>query len=132
MNIKQNISKLDSWLQKLDRKFNFYFVGQDKVPPIKELDQFKLRVVQLTREKERSTSATLRFYMETFLQKFTSYREKWERGLRDIEEGRLTCGADFFKGRKFARKEMEKMKGQKPMNSDSLEVENDILKDSDQ
>jgi len=125
MNIKQNISKLDSLLQKLERKFNFYFVGQLKAPPVKEFDQLKRRVEQLTREKDRSTSSSLRFYMETFLQKFTSYRAKWEQGLRDIEEGRLICGPDFFKGRKFARKEMEKVKGQEPADMDSPETEKD-------
>jgi hypothetical protein len=126
MDIKQKISDLESRLQRLDRKFNFYFVGQDKVPPVKDFDLLKHRVAQLTREKERSTSSSLRFYMETFLQKFISYRVKWERGLRDIEEGRLTCGADFFKGRKFARIEMEKIKGQEPMDEVSQETEKDI------
>lgn len=127
MDIKQNISTLDSRLQKLDRKFNLYFIGQDRVPPVKDFDQLKHRVVVLTREKERSTSASLRFYMETFLQKFISYRVKWERGLRDIEEGRLKCGADFFKGRKFARKEVEGIKDQKPTDTGSLESEKDII-----
>ena len=73
-----------------------------------------------------SSLTSLLFYIETFLQKFISYRVKWERGLRDIEEGRLTCGADFFKGRKFARIEMEKIKGQKSMDVVSQETEKDI------
>jgi hypothetical protein len=106
MDIKQNISELDSRLKKLDRKFNLYFVGQDRVPPVKDFDQLKRKVAQLTLEKDRSTSASLRFYMETFLQKFISHRVKWERGLRDVEEGRLKCGADFFKGRKFSPKKV--------------------------
>ena len=127
MDIKQNISKLESRLQKLDRKFNFYFVGQDNVSPVKDFDQLKRKVALLTREKDISTSSSLRFYMETFLQKFISYRVKWERGLRDIEEGRLKCGADFFKGRKFVRKEVKKIKGQELMDTDSPEAENDIL-----
>ena len=127
MDIKQNISKLDSRLQKLDIKFNFYFVGQDKVPPVKDFDLLKHMVAQLTREKERSTSSSLRFYMETFLQKFISYRVKWERGLRDIEEGRLTCGADFFKGLKFVRKEAKSINAQKSVGTGSQETENDIM-----
>jgi len=127
MDTKKNISILDGQLQKLDRKFNFYFIGQDRVPPVKDFDQLKSKVTLLTREKERSTSSSLRFYMETFLQKFISYRVKWERGLRDIEEGRLTCGADFFKGRKFVRKEIGKIKGQELMDMDSPETENDTM-----
>jgi hypothetical protein len=127
MDIKQKISDLESRLQRLDRKFNFYFVGQDKVPPVKEFDQLKREVTLITREKDMSASSSLRFYIETFLQKFISYRVKWERGFRDIEEGRLTCGADFFKGRKFALKEMEKIKEQAPMDTDSLETENDTM-----
>jgi len=122
MDIKQKVSKLDSRLQKLDRKFNFYFIGQDSVPPVKDFDQLKRKVALLTREKERSTSASLRFYMETFLQKFISYRVKWERGLRDIEEGRLSRGADFFKGRKFARTKVESINVKKPMDTGSQET----------
>jgi len=58
------------------------FIGQDRVPPIKDFDLFKNEVRLLTRERERSTSTGLRFYVETFLQKFISYRTKWDRGLR--------------------------------------------------
>ena len=97
MDIKQKISELESRLQRLDRKFNFYFVGQDRVPPVKAFDQLKREVTLITREKDRSASSSQRFYIETFLQKFISYRVKWEKGLRDIEEGRLSRGADFFK-----------------------------------
>jgi hypothetical protein len=60
------------------------------------------------------------------LQKFISYRVKWEKGLRDIEEGRLSRGADFFKGRKFTRAEVESIKAQKPRDAVFLETENNI------
>jgi len=131
MGINQKISEFEGRLQKLDRKFSFYFIGRDRVPPIKEFDQFKRDVILLTREKERSTSASLRFCVETFLQKFISYRTKWERGLRDIEEGRLSRGANFFKGKKFARPEVESLNAAKTMTSDSLEIENDISQATD-
>ena len=131
MDINQKTAELDGRLQKLDRKFNFYFIGNDRVPPIKDFDQFKREVRLLTREKERSSSAGLRFYVETFLQRFISYRTKWERGLRDIEEGRLSRGAGFFKGRKFARSEVESLDSKKPMTSGLLDIENDIRQATD-
>ncbi len=126
MDIKQKISELESGLQRLDRKFNFYFVGQDRVPPVKDFNQLKREVTLITRERDISTSSSLRFYIETFLQKFISYRVKWEKGLRDIEEGRLSRGADFFKGRKFTRAEVESINAQKPMDAVFLEIENNI------
>lgn len=126
MDIKQKISELEIRLQRLDRKFNFYFVGQDRVPPVKAFDQLKREVTLITREKDISASSSLRFYIETFLQKFISYRVKWEKGLRDIEEGRLSRGADFFKGRKFTRAEVKSSNAQKPMDVVFLETENNI------
>ena len=131
MDVNQKTADLESRLQKLDRKFNFYFIGQDRVPPIKDFDLFKNEVRLLTRERERSTSTGLRFYVETFLQKFISYRTKWDRGLRDIEEGRLSRSADFFKGKKFAREEVDSLDAPKTMTSVSLAVENDIMQATD-
>jgi len=32
------------------------------------------------------------------VQKFTTYRTKWEKGVRDIEEGRAAPGKNFFGG----------------------------------
>ena len=131
MDVNQKTADLESRLQKLDRKFNFYFIGQDRVPPIKDFDLFKNEVRLLTLERERSTSTGLRFYVETFLQKFISYRTKWDRGLRDIEEGRLPHGADFFKGKKFARVAVESFDALKTMATVSLAIENDIMQATD-
>ncbi len=131
MDVNQKTAELEGRLQKLDRKFNFYFIGQDRVPPIKDFDLFKREVRLLTRERERSTSAGLRFYVETFLQKFISYRTKWDRGLRDIEDGRLSRNADFFKGKKFAREELASLNAPKTRTPVSPDVENDIRQATD-
>lgn len=126
MDIKQKISELENLLQSLDRKFNFYFVGQDRVSPAKDFAQLKREVTRIIKERDKSSSSSLRFYIETFLQKFISYRVKWEKGLRDIEEGRVSRGSDFFKGRKFKRTEVSTINAQKPMDTVSLEIENNI------
>lgn len=131
MDIHQKVSELDNRLQTLDRKFSFYFNGQERVPPIKDLDQLKKETRLLTRERERSSSGSLRYYVETFLQKFISYRSKWEKGLRDIEEGRLARGADFFKGRRFTREAMSDTVTQNMPDPHALALESDITQAAD-
>jgi len=131
MNIHQKVSELEKQLLALDRRFNFYFNGQDRVPPIKDLDQLKRETRLLTRERERASSGSLRYYVETFLQKFISYRTKWEKGLRDIEEGRLIRGADFFKGRRFVRETIAMTTTQGIPDDDALAVESDINQAAD-
>ena len=90
--IRVTISELDALLQVLDRKFNMYVAGQEKVPPVRDYALFMQGLNKLATAKKTATSVSLRFYITSFQQRFISYRTKWERLLRDIEEGRLQRG----------------------------------------
>jgi hypothetical protein len=94
--IYKKIADFNERLQVLDRKFSLYFNGYEKVPPIKEFEQFKREVALFIRTKGNIMSVCGRFFVNSFQQRFVSYRTKWEKGLRDIEEGRAKPGYNFW------------------------------------
>ena len=94
--IHKKIAEFNERLQIMDRKFGLFFSGHEKVPPIKEFEQFKREVAALAIEKSNITSASVRFFVGTFQQRYVSYRTKWEKGLRNIEEGRAKPGPNFW------------------------------------
>ena len=96
---KEKVSKLNERLELLDRKFNLYFSGQDRIPPVQEFEKLKREILLLSRERDRVTSSGIRFYLNNFLQRFGSYRTKWEKTLKALEEGRVRPGTTFFSGR---------------------------------
>jgi hypothetical protein len=90
--IRKEISGLNDRLHQLDSKFNSYFSAKDKTPPIKELDQLKRDVNRTYRKKMVNPSVSYRFFIDTFYQRFVTYRIKWEKRLKDVEEGRAKRG----------------------------------------
>lgn len=98
MSLRKTVSRLISSIEQLDREFNFYFTGREKVPPLRELEKLKREVNLLMRSGEESKNSAEKYMVMSFIQKFTTYRTKWERGVRDIEEGRAVPGRNFFGG----------------------------------
>lgn len=98
MTLRKTVSRLIVSIEHLDRDFNFYFTGREKLPPIKTLEKLKREVNILMRSGESSKNSAEKYLVQSFVEKFTSYRTKWERGVRDIEEGRLAPGKNFFGG----------------------------------
>ncbi len=94
-NIRQKIAELNGRLLELDTKFNLYFSGIEKLPPVKEFDQLKREVSSSVKAKSILMSVSMLFFANSFHQRFSSYRAKWEKKLRDIEEGRTKPGKRF-------------------------------------
>lgn len=98
MNLRKTVSRLITSVEHLDRDFNFYFTGRERVPPLKALERLKREVNLLMRSGEDSKNSADRYMVMSFIQKFTTYRTKWEKGVKDIEEGRAVPGRNFFGG----------------------------------
>jgi hypothetical protein len=98
MTLRKTVSRLITSVEHLDRDFNFYFTGREKLPPLKNLEKLKREVNMLMKSAEGSKNSAEKYLVLSFVQKFTTYRTKWERGVRDIEEGRLAPGRNFFGG----------------------------------
>jgi len=94
VDLKIKISALNEEIALVDNKFHLYFLGEERIPPVKEFARLKQQVSILQNEKSSSVSG--QFLASSFFSRFASYRNKWERLLRDIEEGRKKPSRNFF------------------------------------
>jgi len=94
MNVKIKIAALNEEIALIDNKFHLYFLGEEKTPPTKEFARLKQQVNML--QKEKASSVSNKFLASNFFSRFASYRNKWERLLRDVEEGRKKPSRHFF------------------------------------
>ena len=78
--IDQQLSRLEDDIRKLKIDFDIYFNGAAKRPPFEaraRLDSYIKRLAD-----NRSLSYAQRYYFNTLVSRFTSYRELWRRTLR--------------------------------------------------
>jgi hypothetical protein len=101
--INDTLSKLNKYILQLERNFFLYFVGKEKSAPTKEFELLKQEILILSKARDPQSTST-QFLVNSFIQRFTTYRTKWERSLRDIEEGRKRRSIEFFG--KYTAKQM--------------------------
>jgi hypothetical protein len=78
--IDQQLSRLEDDIRKLKIDFDIYFNGTAKRPPLEaraRLDSYIKRVAD-----NRSLTYAQRYYFNTLVARFTSYRELWRRSLK--------------------------------------------------
>ena len=78
--IDQQLSRLEDDIRKLKIDFDIYFSGSTKRPPLEaraRLDSYIKRIAD-----NRSLSYAQRYYFNTLVARFTSYRELWRRNLK--------------------------------------------------
>ena len=98
MQVSEFVSTLVTQIEKLDHDFNLYFTAQEKRPPLQALENMKKEVARLMRTAATSKSLVEQNLATQLVNRFTTYRQKWERCVRDIEEGRAKPGMKFFGG----------------------------------
>lgn len=98
MPISETVSALITKIEKLDHDFNMYFTAQEKRPPLQALENMKKEISVLMRTAAISQNLIEQNLASQLVNRFTSYRQKWERCVRDIEEGRAKPGCKFFGG----------------------------------
>lgn len=98
MHIGEFVSALATKIEKLDQDFNLYFTAQEKRPPLQSLENMKREVNLLMKGAADSQNLVERNLASQLVNRFTTYRMKWERCVRDIEEGRAKPGCKFFGG----------------------------------
>ncbi len=85
MNVTAKIIQLENDLQHLIKRWDRFFVGDLKVPPIQEKDLLGRRLRLIADQQPRRSADVFRL---TQLQhRFMAYRTNWERMLREREEG---------------------------------------------
>lgn len=78
--IDQQLTRLEDDIRKLKIDFDIYFNGSTKRPPLEaraRLDSYIKRLAD-----NRNLSFAQRYYFNTLVARFTSYRELWRRTLR--------------------------------------------------
>src|SRR5438105_2740505 len=79
-NIDQQLARMEDDIRKLKIDFDIYFNGATKRPPLEaraRLDSYIKRIAD-----NRNLSYAQRYYFNTLVSRFTSYRELWRRTLR--------------------------------------------------
>src|SRR5438045_6759445 len=78
--IDQQLSRLEDDIRKLKIDFDIFFNGASKRPPLEaraRLDSYIKRVAD-----NRNLTYAQRYYFNTLVARFTSYRELWRRTLK--------------------------------------------------
>src|SRR4051794_26291948 len=78
--VDQQLSRLEDDIRKLKIDFDIFFNGASKRPPLEaraRLDAYIKRVAD-----NRSLTYAQRYYFNTLVARFTSYRELWRRTLK--------------------------------------------------
>ena len=89
MAIKQDdeLDKLEEDIRKLKNKYDQFFSGIVKMPPMTDRRQLEGMIHELNKQKIRDNTKRFRFNQLTT--RFNQYREMWGRRMREREEGPL-------------------------------------------
>ena len=87
MAIKQDdeLDKLEEDIRRLKSKYDQFFMGIMKVPPMPERRNLEIFLFELGKQKMRDNGRRFRF--NSPLTRYNQYREMWARKMREREEG---------------------------------------------
>jgi len=87
--IKQDdeLEKLEEDIRKLKNKYDQFFTGITKMPPVQDRRNIEVYIYELGKQKMRDN--TRRFRFNTLLTRYNQFREMWARKTREREEGPL-------------------------------------------
>lgn len=78
--IDQQLSRLEDDIRKLKIDFDIYFNGGTKRPPLESRARLDANVKRVA--DNRNLSYAQRYYFNSLVARFTSYRELWRRTLK--------------------------------------------------
>jgi hypothetical protein len=87
--IKQDdeLDKLEEDIRRVKNKYDQFFAGIQKVPPLQERRNIEIYIYELGKQKMRENAR--RFRYNQLLSRYNQYRELWGRKIREREEGPL-------------------------------------------
>lgn len=81
----QRCNELESELAELRAAYEQYFMGNERLPPLKKHDGFKKQFMKLKSSHVRQTAA--KFRIESIGQKMLTFERLWDRTIQQIEAG---------------------------------------------
>jgi len=95
------LEKLEEDIRRLKNKYDQFFAGIQKAPPLHERRSIDVFIHELSKQKVRDN--TRRFRLNTLMSRYNQFREMWGRRMREREEGPLE-----FKRRQAAMTDEER------------------------
>lgn len=81
----QRCNELEAELAELRALYESYFMGNERIPPLKQHDAFKKAYLKLKGASVRQTA--VKFRVESIGQKLLTFERLWDRTLKEIEAG---------------------------------------------
>ncbi len=81
----QELNELEAELAELRAAYEQYFLGNERLPPLKKHDAFKKQYLRMKGSSVRQTA--VKFRLESIGQKLLTFERLWERTLKEIENG---------------------------------------------
>ncbi len=96
----QECHELEEELATLKVSYEQYFLGNERLPPVRAHEDFKKRLNRLKTGLVRNTA--VKFRISSIYNKFLTYERMWQRTLQEIEAG--TYKRDLFKAKRRLQK----------------------------
>ncbi len=100
----QRCNELESELAELRAAYDQYFMGNERLPPLKKHEGFKKQYMKLKSSMVRQTAA--KFRIESIGQKMLTFERLWERTIQQIEAG--TYKRDLMRLKRHQKKDTKK------------------------
>jgi len=94
--LAEEVDLLEAQINVLRARYEQFFLGMDKRPPVQEHDQFKRRMLPLRQPVVRNSA--LGFRIQSLQEKVAIYERMWSRTMQEMENG--TYRRDLYKARR--------------------------------
>src|SRR5437588_63237 len=84
---EEEVDKLEEDIRRVKNKYDQFFAGIQKIPPLQERRNIEIYIYELGKQKMRENARRFRF--NQLLSRYNQYRELWGRKIREREEGPL-------------------------------------------
>lgn len=91
LTIDEQLGRLEEDIRRLKIEFDIYFNGASKRPPYDTKSRVETIIKRVA--DDRTLSFAQRYYYNSLVARFTSFRELWRRTMQGREEGREVTGA---------------------------------------
>lgn len=119
MGIAEDLLILETRLKELLTRYEQYFIGLEKREPLKLLEEVEKLVRRYATTPINNTMYKYRY--NSLVARFNSYRQHWNRTLREIEEGRYSRDrfrADMHEAQRNAGKALKTERQHEPSQQD--------------
>ena len=87
MPLLEDLDRLDSWMRQLHAKWDMFFAGVEKKPPVELQTQVETIIKRYGNSEIRNNGERFRF--QSLTARYTTFNELWQKRLRAREEGKV-------------------------------------------